>query len=94
MVCSVDAVLMPTLAKNNDLLFLERLQEYSAINKVLSDGAMQKHLRHLRNLNEKMICLAMLDLSVTLEVKRGMVNAMKSGPHGNNSQQAIQNESP
>ena len=33
---------MPTLAPNNDLLFLYRLQEYSAINKVLSDGAVQK----------------------------------------------------
>jgi hypothetical protein len=43
MVCSVDAALMPTLAPNNDLLlFLERLHEYFAVNKVLSDGAVQK----------------------------------------------------
>ena len=42
MACSVDAALMQTLAPNNHLLFLERLQEYSAINKVLSDGGVQK----------------------------------------------------
>jgi hypothetical protein len=36
------AASMPNVAPNNDLLFLEKLQEHSAINKVLSDGALQK----------------------------------------------------
>ena len=36
------AASMPNFAPNNDLLFPESLQEYSAMNKVLSDGAVQK----------------------------------------------------
>lgn len=71
---------MPTSAPQNDLLFLERLLKYSATNKIISDGAVQKLLRHLWYLNEEMICLALFDPSVCLDDKRAMLLSMKDNP--------------
>lgn len=63
---------------NQDLNFLRAAFEFSEIDKVVSDAVIEKMKNHLWYLTPETVGLAFFDRSVSLEIKRKMVNRLKA----------------
>lgn len=67
----------PISAPAQDLEFLKKLINYKNINTKISDATVSTFSRHLWYLTEKLAAMSFFDSSISLEVKKKMVNAIK-----------------
>lgn len=65
-------------APRHDLQFLKSIQEFAEIDKSISEKALAKFQRHLWYLSEMLIGLSIFDDGVEMDIKRKMLEKMKS----------------
>ncbi|XP_044575051.1 uncharacterized protein LOC123258862 [Cotesia glomerata] len=65
-------------APNNDLTLIQDLISYDKINPLISKNASTKMAKHLWYLSEELSVLSLFDMSVSPEIKKKVVTALKS----------------
>lgn len=68
----------------NDLLLFKQIQQYSTVNKAVSECVMHKFKRHLWYLGPELIPLSLFSTKMSVMEKREMVEAMKHCQHESN----------
>lgn len=69
--------MVPSVAPRMDLQFIRAALGHAAINRKVSDIALQKFAGHLRYLTQEMVALALFDEDVPKETKKLMVMALE-----------------